>query len=125
MKKNVQYNFMWILGSVSIWHFASIKIAAAVTVVGAGENKKQKMKTANSLIFVIAVVLFCGSTVGLRPKLFSGEVISPAASDGICVSMVEKQNYVCEEHKVTFLDSMKVIWSDDTVPQNVLLLEEC
>ncbi|KAJ4730122.1 Lipase [Melia azedarach] len=62
------------------------------------------MKTANSLIFVIAVVLFCGSTVGLRPKLFSGEVISPAASDGICVSMVEKQNYVCEEHKVITKD---------------------
>ncbi|GAY55172.1 hypothetical protein CUMW_162340 [Citrus unshiu] len=48
--------------------------------------------------------------VGLRPKLFSAKghkaALAPAASDdGICASVVEAQNYVCEEHKdaVTWL----------------------
>lgn len=69
--------------------------------------KTKKLKTANGLMSIIVLVLFCGSAVGLRPKLFSAKghkaALVPAASDdGICASVVEAQNYVCEEHKVTY-----------------------
>ncbi|XP_006447667.2 triacylglycerol lipase 2 [Citrus clementina] len=60
-------------------------------------NRNQQFSVGNS------------KAVGLRPKLFSAKghkaALAPAASDdGICASVVEAQNYVCEEHKVTTKD---------------------
>lgn len=75
--------------------------------------KREKMKKANGLTSIIVLVLFCGSAVGLRPKLFSAKgskaALAPAATDdGICASVVEAQNYVCEEHKVPYLNSSQL-----------------
>ncbi|KAJ6723759.1 LIPASE [Salix koriyanagi] len=65
---------------------------------------------ANSLAFVIT--LFCGLAVGSsRTKLFSVQsqngmatVLAPSARDGICASIIEPRDYICEEHTVTTED---------------------
>ncbi|KAJ0111554.1 hypothetical protein Patl1_01927 [Pistacia atlantica] len=66
---------------------------------------------ANSCLFsIIVFVLVCGSVVGTRTNVFSAEshddetALETAATDGICASMVETQNYACEEHTVTTED---------------------
>ncbi|KAJ6680517.1 LYSOSOMAL ACID LIPASE-RELATED [Salix purpurea] len=65
---------------------------------------------ANSLAFVIT--LFCGLAVGSsRTKLFSVQsqngmatALAPSARDGICASIIEPHDYICEEHTVTTED---------------------
>ncbi|KAA8526557.1 hypothetical protein F0562_008240 [Nyssa sinensis] len=62
---------------------------------------------ANSLTTIFLVILFCGSAVGIGTKLSLTKVQDSAfvgADDGICKSMVETQNYVCQEHTVTTRD---------------------
>ncbi|KAJ9170008.1 hypothetical protein P3X46_018145 [Hevea brasiliensis] len=66
---------------------------------------------ANSLTLIIFIsILFCGSAAGNRAKLFPAKshgsiaAVVPEDTDGICKSMVEKHNYVCEEHTVTTQD---------------------
>lgn len=62
------------------------------------------MKMANCLTLVLLLSLFCGSVFGTRPKLFSVKsgtaTLAPSPTDGICKSMIETQEYVCEEHTV-------------------------
>ncbi|XP_052178527.1 triacylglycerol lipase 2-like [Diospyros lotus] len=53
---------------------------------------------ANSLASILVLILFCGSAVGARTKLFQADV------NGICKLMVETQGYTCQEHKVTTQD---------------------
>ncbi|KAG8387059.1 hypothetical protein BUALT_Bualt03G0213900 [Buddleja alternifolia] len=51
---------------------------------------------------IFFVFLFCGSAVGSRTQLSSGNVnvhASLAADDGVCSTIVKGQNYPCEEHK--------------------------
>ncbi|KAJ6401386.1 hypothetical protein OIU84_016744 [Salix udensis] len=65
---------------------------------------------ANRLAFVIT--LFCGLAVGSsRTKLFSVQsqngmatALAPSARDGICASIIEPNDYICEEHTVTTED---------------------
>lgn len=101
-----EYSFLFLFGILLL--LKKKKIAVSLEVVEtAGNMKTKKLKTANGLMSIIVLVLFCGSAVGLRPKLFSAKghkaALAPAASDdGICASVVEAQNYVCEEHKVTY-----------------------
>ncbi|PKI64185.1 hypothetical protein CRG98_015372 [Punica granatum] len=49
---------------------------------------------------IVLLVLFFGTINGMRPKLPSDKG-QDESDDGICKSMVEPQNYVCEEHTVT------------------------
>lgn len=77
---------------------------------------KMKMKMANILTSIIAVVLFWGLAVGTRTKLFSVEgsmvsAMAPSGSDGICASMVVSQGYPCEEHTVCAFLSFQFIKS--------------
>lgn len=101
-----EYSFLFLFGILLL--LKKSKIAVSLEVVEtAGNMKTKKLKTANGLMSIIVLVLFGGSAVGLRPKLFSAKghkaALAPAASDdGICASVVEAQNYVCEEHKVTY-----------------------
>lgn len=58
---------------------------------------------ANSLASIILLILFCGSAIGTRTKLFSfkgQKGISAVSDDGICKSVVDPQGYVCQEHTV-------------------------
>ncbi|XP_061962466.1 triacylglycerol lipase 2-like [Populus nigra] len=67
---------------------------------------------ANSLAFVLTLTLFCGLAVGSRrTKLFSDKsqngmaaALAPSVGDGVCASMIEPQDYICEEHTVTTKD---------------------
>lgn len=67
---------------------------------------------ANSLAFVLTLTLFCGLAVGSsRTKLFSDKsqngmaaALAPSVGDGVCASMIEPQDYICEEHTVTTED---------------------
>jgi lysosomal acid lipase/cholesteryl ester hydrolase len=66
---------------------------------------------ANSLAFVLTLTLFCGLAVGSsRTKLFSDKsqngmaaALAPSVGDGVCASMIEPQDYICEEHTVICL----------------------
>ncbi|GFZ11061.1 Myzus persicae-induced lipase 1 [Actinidia rufa] len=65
-----------------------------------GTNKTTKYGLQFS-ISIVLVFLFCGSAVGTRTTFFLTTVmaaVAPSADDGICQSMVETQNYTCEEH---------------------------
>lgn len=55
---------------------------------------------ANTLTPIILVMLFCGSAVCSRTKLFSEKDWVLDEDEGICKLMVEAQGYACEEHLV-------------------------
>ncbi|KDP30819.1 hypothetical protein JCGZ_13762 [Jatropha curcas] len=64
---------------------------------------------AKNFVTIIIFILFCGSAAGNRAKLFSAKsqgiaALVPKGADGICKSMVERHNYVCQEHMVTTQD---------------------
>lgn len=66
------------------------------------------MKAASTLTSTILAILFCVSAAGTRTKLLSVPGQNGASSfaasgnddDGICISLVKKQGYICEEHTV-------------------------
>ncbi|KAH7520906.1 hypothetical protein FEM48_Zijuj08G0195400 [Ziziphus jujuba var. spinosa] len=70
------------------------------------------MKAASTLSSTILAILFCVSAAGTRTKLLSVPGQNGASSfaasgnddDGICISLVKKQGYICEEHTVTTKD---------------------
>ena len=55
---------------------------------------------ANTLTSIIFFFLFFLSAAGIRAKSLSTSDFSFYGNDGICSSMVERQGYACEEHKV-------------------------
>ncbi|PSS16117.1 Triacylglycerol lipase [Actinidia chinensis var. chinensis] len=70
-------------------------------------EQARPVNMAYNLASIVLVFLFCGSAVGTRTTFFSTTVmaaVTPSADDGICQSMVETQNYTCEEHTVTTQD---------------------
>ncbi|KAF6159166.1 hypothetical protein GIB67_032783 [Kingdonia uniflora] len=62
------------------------------------------LNMAKTLICIFLVFIFCGSSLGARPKLFPYPSAKVAANDGICSLRVEIYGYTCEEHTVTTQD---------------------